>query len=45
MKLQSLVTLAASGLVAAQSRPNLTAAIESENSTLSSLGGMYLAMV
>ncbi|CAF3636470.1 unnamed protein product [Fusarium graminearum] len=40
MKLQSLVTLAASGLVAAQSRPNLTAAIESENSTLSSLGGL-----
>jgi hypothetical protein len=40
MKLQSLVTLALSGLVTAQSRPNLTAALGSENSTLSELGGL-----
>lgn len=40
MRLQTFVTLALSGLATAQSRPNLTAAIESENSTLSSLGGM-----
>jgi len=43
MKLQSITTLALSGLVAAQSRPNLTAAIESENSTLSSLGALVAA--
>ncbi|KAF4948836.1 hypothetical protein FSARC_13630 [Fusarium sarcochroum] len=43
MKLQSLVTLALSGLAAAQSRTNLTAALESENSTLSELNGLLSA--
>ncbi|RGP72597.1 tgf beta induced ig-h3 precursor [Fusarium longipes] len=43
MKLQSIVTLALSGLATAQSRPNLTEAIASENSTLSSLGALVLA--
>jgi uncharacterized surface protein with fasciclin (FAS1) repeats len=43
MKLQSLVTLALSGLVTAQSRPNLTAALGSENSTLSELTGLISA--
>ncbi|KAJ4262965.1 hypothetical protein NW762_006578 [Fusarium torreyae] len=43
MKLQSLVTLALSGLATAQSRTNLTAALESENSTLSSLNGLLSA--
>ncbi|CEI65998.1 hypothetical protein FVEN_g4590 [Fusarium venenatum] len=43
MKLQTITTLALSGLAAAQSRPNLTAAIESENSTLSSLGALVAA--
>ncbi|RKL16439.1 hypothetical protein BFJ68_g5051 [Fusarium oxysporum] len=44
MKLQSLVTLALSGYATAQSRPNLTAAIESENSTLSELSGMLFLL-
>jgi hypothetical protein len=39
MKTQTFVTLALSGLAAAQSRPNLTAAIASENDTLSALAG------
>ncbi|KAM0558366.1 hypothetical protein ACHAPJ_005060 [Fusarium lateritium] len=43
MKLQSLVTLALSGFAAAQSRTNLTAALESENSTLSELNGLLSA--
>ncbi|KAJ9427639.1 FAS1 domain-containing protein [Fusarium oxysporum] len=43
MKLQSLVTLALSGYATAQSRPNLTAALESENSTLSELSGLLRA--
>ncbi|EWZ28043.1 FAS1 domain-containing protein [Fusarium oxysporum Fo47] len=43
MKLQSLVTLAVSGLATAQSRPNLTAALDSENSTLSELNGLLRA--
>ncbi|KAM0267457.1 hypothetical protein ACHAPA_006002 [Fusarium lateritium] len=43
MKLQSLVTLALSGLATAQSRPNLTAALGSENSTLSELTGLISA--
>ncbi|KAF9765390.1 hypothetical protein IL306_002334 [Fusarium sp. DS 682] len=43
MKLQSFVTLALSGYAAAQSRPNLTAALESENSTLSELSGLLRA--
>ncbi|KAI6776406.1 hypothetical protein HG530_000351 [Fusarium avenaceum] len=43
MKLQSLVTLALSGLATAQSRPNLTAALGSENSTLSELTGLIAA--
>jgi uncharacterized surface protein with fasciclin (FAS1) repeats len=43
MKLQTITTLALSGLATAQSRPNLTAAIESENSTLSSLGALVAA--
>ena len=40
MKTQTFVTLALSGLAAAQSRPNLTAAISSENDTLSALAGL-----
>ncbi|KAH7198433.1 FAS1 domain-containing protein [Fusarium flagelliforme] len=40
MKTQTFVTLALSGLAAAQSRPNLTAAIASENDTLSALAGL-----
>ncbi|KAF5257937.1 hypothetical protein FOXYS1_11516 [Fusarium oxysporum] len=43
MKLQSLVTLAVSGLATAQSRPNLIAALDSENSTLSELNGLLRA--
>ncbi|KAF5018991.1 hypothetical protein F66182_9009 [Fusarium sp. NRRL 66182] len=40
MKLQSITTLALSGYAVAQSRPNLTAALDAENSTLSSLNGI-----
>ncbi|KAM5361057.1 hypothetical protein ACJA88_014603 [Fusarium oxysporum] len=43
MKLQSLVTLAVSGFATAQSRPNLIAALDSENSTLSELNGLLRA--
>lgn len=43
MKLQSLVALALSGYATAQSRVNLTAALESENSTLSELSGLLRA--
>ncbi|KAM0354346.1 hypothetical protein ACHAPU_001390 [Fusarium lateritium] len=43
MKLQTLVTLALSGLATAQSRPNLTAALGSENDTLSELTGLISA--
>ncbi|PNP60786.1 hypothetical protein FNYG_14478 [Fusarium nygamai] len=43
MKLQSLVTLAVSGLATGQSRPNLTAALDSENTTLSELNGLLRA--